>query len=487
MTKRALTLILASAMAATTLLSACNSNNGGSSTSGGSSTPTSGSTTSSDGGGTTGGLKPISELKTKKDFVIAICGATLEDGINNTTKLPAEGFQTLANTQLKEKFPNITVEISSVPWDNASAKVQTMLMSGSADLFTHGGAFQPEYYKEGLSQDLNPFLEADTEFVYEDNFPANFRTHQNCTSYDGQHLLTLPWDVGYRIIMYDAEIFEQWDVEPLPEYPTPEEILEKAGKMTGTNPVTGKQNYGIYIAANNLNMSWLIPLNEYFGGIECEGSWDDPGNLQWSMDTDEYAKAVQWLVDAVKFCPPAASTGQGTENWGTDDNDIAIFMDGGGGKMTAAIVQDESLKDHLTSKFVPTMHFGKNGGNWTPVDGMGMSAQLTGDDAEMGWHLIKFMTCDVAQWRQDQWGPNFSGNLNVQKTTPEWDIWRQMNARVSAQATHPGYEINPFFQATIQPTLASMMSRSIAGESVDVKAELADLNAKAVAWSESKK
>ena len=40
-------------------------------------------------------------------------------------------------------------------------------------------------------------------------------------------------------------------------------------------------------------MSWLIPLNEYFGGIECEGSWDDPGNLQWSMDTDEYAKAVQ--------------------------------------------------------------------------------------------------------------------------------------------------------------------------------------------------
>ena len=486
MTKKALTLMLAAAMALSAMMSACGDD--ASKTS--SEASTGGETTTSTGGSTGGettGLKPASELDCKKDYIISICGATLEDGINSTTEQPAEGYNTLAANQLKEAFPNVDVEFNAVPWDNASAKMQTILMSGGTDLFTMGGAFQPEYFKEGLSQSLNPFIEADTEFVYEDNFPANFRTHQNCTSYDGKDLLTLPWDVGNRIIIYDATIFEQWGVEPLSEKPTPEEVLEKAAQMTGTNPVTGKQNYGLYYAANNLNMDYLIPLNEYYGGKECEGAWDDPGSWTWHMDTDEYAKAVQWLVDAAKFVPAAATTGQGAENWGTDDNDIAIYLSGNGAKMVSRIVQDPSLEEELTTRFVPTMHFGKNGGNWTPVDGMGMASQLEGDDAVMAWHLLKYMTCDAAQWRYDQWGPNFSSNLGVQANFPEWDIWAQMNARVSAEATHPGYEINPFFQASIQPALASMFSRSIAGETVDVKAELADLNQKAIAWSESKK
>lgn len=443
------------------------------------------------GGGTEGdkieGLKPIEDLKTKKTFVITIAGATLEDGINSTTGQEAEGYNTLAKNQLKEKFPNIDVEFVGIPWDNVSARMQTALMSKETDLFTQGGAFQPEYFKEKLSQSLNKFIEADNDFKYTDNFPENFMSHQNCTSYDGKDLLTLPWDVGYRLIMYDAQIFDEWGVEPLSEKPTPEEVLEKAEKMTGTNPVTGKQNYGMYIAANSLNMSYLIPLQEYYGAKEAEGSWDDQGNLKWFMDTPEYAKAVQWLVDAAKFVPEAATTGAGNENWGTDDNDIAIYLDGNGGKMTSAIVQDASKEEYYTTRFIPTMHFGNNGGNWTPVDGMGIAAHLTGDDAEMAWHLLKFMTTDAAQWREDQHGPSFSSNINVQASYPKWDIWRQMNAKVSAQATHPGFEINPFFQASIQPVLASMISRSIAGESVDVDSELASLQKKAVDWSESRK
>ncbi|MDD6032822.1 MAG: extracellular solute-binding protein [Oscillospiraceae bacterium] len=471
MTKKALTLALAAAMAVSAVMTGCGSNGG----SGGKGTDLS------------KGLKAVSDLKCKSNFVISICGATLEDGINSTTGQPAEGLNTLAKNQMKEKFPQVDVEFVSVPWDNASAKMQTILMSGGTDLFTQGGAFQPEYYKEGLSQDLTPFLEADTEFKYEDNFPANFRTHQNCTSYDGKALLTLPWAVGYRLIIYDAEIFDQWGVEYLSDTPTPEEVLEKAAKMTGTNPVTGKQNYGLWYSANTLNMSYLIPLCEYYGATECTGSWDDQANLQWSMDTDEYAKAVQWLIDAAEYVPDAATTGGGAEMFGTADNDIAIALDQNGGKMTALITQDPSQKDYLTGKFIPTMHFGKNGGNWTPCDGMGMASQLEGDDAQMAWHLLKYMTCDAAQWQEDNWGPAMSPNLGVQAGFPDWDIWRKKNAEVAAQATHPGYEINPFFQATIQPTLASMMSKAIAGETVDVKAELADLNKKAQDWSASKK
>jgi len=176
-----------------------------------------------------------------KKFTISICGATLEDGINPSTKKSAEGWNTFRKNQLKSKFPDIDFVFNSIPWDNASGKMQTLLMSKGTDLFTIGGAFIPEYYKEGLMQSLNPFIEADKDFVYEDNYPAAFKTNMNCTDYSGKELLTLPWDVGYRLIIYDRQLFDEWGVEYLSENPTPEEIMEKAAKMTGTNPKTGKQ------------------------------------------------------------------------------------------------------------------------------------------------------------------------------------------------------------------------------------------------------
>ncbi len=264
--------------------------------------------------------------------------------------------------------------------DNASAKLQTTLMSNGTDLFTMGGAFIPEYYKEGLMQSLTPFLEADTEYVYEENFPANFKTHPNCTSYDGTQLLTLPWQCGNRIIIYDKQIFDDWGVEYLSEYPTPEEILEKTSQMTGTNPRTGAQNYGLYMAANTLNMDYVVPLSEAFGATECTGNFGDPANLQWSLNSPEMVETIQWVVDAMKFVPPAASTGQGAENWGTENNDIAIYFNGNGVSIMNNVrnTGDESLLE----RFEPTMNVGTDGGNWTPVDGMGMASYLTGDDAQ---------------------------------------------------------------------------------------------------------
>jgi len=56
-----------------------------------------------------------------------------------------------------------------------------------------------------------------------------------------------------------------------------------------------------------------------------------------------------------------------------------------------------------------------------------------------------------------------------------------------AKATHPGYEINPFYGSNMQPTFASMISRAIAGKKVNVSKELNDLQGKAVQWSKSKK
>ena len=45
----------------------------------------------------------------KSKFTIAIAGINLDDGVNVTTQMNAEGYNTLAATLLKQKFPNIDI------------------------------------------------------------------------------------------------------------------------------------------------------------------------------------------------------------------------------------------------------------------------------------------------------------------------------------------------------------------------------------------
>ena len=341
----------------------------------------------------------------------------------------------------------------------------------------------PQYYKEGLIASLSSFMDRDQSWSFEDDFPAGMKSHPHVLSYDESTVISLPWAIGYRVIIYDTLLFDQWGVEYLNEYPTPGEILEKAARMTGINPVTGEQNYGAWIAANSLNMSFLIPASQYFGDIGVDGNFDDQRNLRWSLNSPGFVNAVQWAVDLARFSPPASATGQGAERFGLINNDIAIRMEAGGGPIMG--VYYRTGDDSLISRFVPTMHLGTNGGNWTPVDGVGINANLRGADADMAWEILKYLAGpEVTKWRFDNWGPSAMPYKNsaTELYDPK-DVYLIMNNRIVAVSTHPGYEINPFYGSGIQPELASMLSRSVAGVSFNLQAEMNDLQAKAVAWS----
>ena len=422
----------------------------------------------------------------KKKFTVAVCGINLNDGVNATTQMNALGYNTLAATLIKQKFPDIEVEFVAVPWDGADAKIRTLLQSNGCDLFSQGGAFMAQYYKEGLIASLSPFIEKDQDWKFEDVFSANLKTHPHIRSYDGANIVSLPWFIGYRVIIFDSLLFDQWGVEYLSEYPTPEEILTKAKKMTGINPITGEQNYGVWLGANSLNMSFIIPASEYYGDIGVNGNYDDLKNLRWSLNSPGYVKAVQWAVDLAKFSPPASATGQGFEKFGLENNDIAIQIDRPGASIMG--VYYRTGNDKMIARFIPTMHIGTNGGNWTPCDGMGINANLKGANADTAWELLKYITGpEVTKWRFDNWGPaavpykDAVGGLYNPK-----DVYLIMNDRIAAVSKHPGYEINPFYGSGIQPELASMFSRSIAGRAVNVQAEMDALQAKAVAWSASR-
>lgn len=421
----------------------------------------------------------------KTSWNIAIAGINLDDGMNATTEMEAEGFNTLAATLMADRFPGHSFEFIAVPWDGAAARIHTLLATGGADLITQGGAFIPALHSEGMIQSLTPFIDRDEAagtWRYGDVFFENLRYHPHTNSFDGTQTLTLPWQIGYRVIIQDSLLFEQWGVPLLPEYPTPQQLLEAARQMTGTNPVTGEQNYGVWIAGNSLNMSFLEAAADHFGDLGVSGNFDDPANLTWSLNSPGFVSALQWAVDIARYAPAAAATGQGFERIGHPDNDVAITIDRNGGPIMGVYFR---TGDHaMIDRYIPLMHIGQNGGNWTPVDGMAINAQLTGADADMAWEILKFMTgAEVKTWFFTNWGPFAIGNRVIEDIVNPRDHFMRMNNRIVANATIPGFEMNPFYGVSMQPVFAELISRSIAGETVDVQAAMDDLQGMAVSWS----
>jgi hypothetical protein len=295
----------------------------------------------------------------------------------------------------------------------------------------------------------------------------------------------MPWTIGYRPITYDMLLFDQWGVEYLNEYPTPAEILDKAGRMTGINPVSGEENFGVHLAANSLNMSFLIPASEAFGNWEATGDWGDPRNIRWALNSPAYVQAVTWAADLIRFAPPAAATGQGAENMGRENNNVAIYMDRGGGAIMGHYYRTGDTT--MVDRFNVTMHVGWNGGNWTPADSMCMNANLSGADADMAWELIKYMVGpEIATWRFNNWGPSPMPHLISAQLYDPKDKFLAMNDRIVAASSHPGYEINPFYGSSIQPVLAEILSRSLAGETVNIQQMMDELQANAERWSSTR-
>jgi hypothetical protein len=405
--------------------------------------------------------------------------------MNATLETEAEGFNTLATTLMADRFPGHSFEFIAVPWDGAAARIHTLLATGGADLITQGGAFIPQLHAEGMIQSLTPFINRDESagtWSYSAEFFDNLRYHPHTNSFDGTQTLTLPWQIGYRVIIQDSLLFEQWGVPLLPERPTPQDLLLAAQQMTGINPVTGEQNYGVWIAGNSLNMSFLESAASHFGDLGVSGNFADPRNLEWSLNSPEFVSALQWAVDIGRFAPAAAATGGGNERFGRPENDVAIGVCVGGGAMMGHFFRTGD--DEMLHRFVATMHIGENGGNWTPVDGMAMNSQLTGADADMAWEILKFMTgSEVKTWFFTNWGPFAIGNRVIEDIVHPADPFLPMNNRIVAQATIPGFEMNPFYGVSMQPIFAELISRSIAGEEVDVQAAMDALQASAIAWS----
>ncbi len=224
-------------------------------------------------------------------------------------------------TEFEKQNPEIDVQFIYMGWDDYQKKTQAMMIGGEADV----------YQAPGISalaeQDLLVPLQS---FIDEDNFDMSVYTEGQVEGWKvagpedtQEEIYGLPFIGDTRFIMYDKEIFDQWDVEYLSAEPTLEEILEKSEQMTGTNPETGEENYGIFYTGKDA-ADTVMNFNEYYGGTWGEGIRSS--EMTVNFDSDTMVQAIEDLKTLNEYAPEGVMAGQGGELFGTEDNNIAIHL-----------------------------------------------------------------------------------------------------------------------------------------------------------------
>jgi multiple sugar transport system substrate-binding protein len=410
---------------------------------------------------------------------IALAGWQLENGIDALTGEESIGFNQYVEQVFQKMYPNITLEVTQIPWENVRAKQQAMLLSNDVDLLYTGGAFAYQFYQQGLLRDIDDLIEGDPAFDPSIYLEGLWENAYSARSPDKTKQFGIPTVLGKRMIVYDKKIFDDWGVEYLTENPTPEEVLEKAKQMTGTNPVTGEQNYGLWFSGNSLNQSTFVALTYAYGAKGGEGTLADLGEIEWQINTSEMAKVFEWLAEAAQLAPPAFVNGQGAENFGLENNNIAIAIDSTGG---AAFSEYRSGGNtELIERFVPVLNFGPNGEGWVATDPIIMAKNV--QNVEAAWEVMKFL----AGYETQSWNyQNFLGTPTLKEAdfVDPNDIYTAKAMEIAAMADPTLMdEANPYYSSEMVPAINGFISQAANGNPPEIAGFLERLQQEAESWS----
>lgn len=245
----------------------------------------------------------------------------------------------------ENEYPDIDLEIVNIAWgDGASSytvKTEAMLQSNQACIYEMPGVL--EYARRGLLVDLDTLIADDPEFDNVWGDQLDLARSWGPTRADT--LWYIPNNTGARVIHWDAELFEDFGVEPLSATPTLEELEQKAAQLTGTNPVTGEETYGWWYQGKYAVWQFLAVAHAM--GADW-GTVNDDGTMSIDWDTPEFETALTWFVEMAQYAPAGALGGDGMPNgFLSEQNNVAIIPDGEPGYFLPSFIADPSLAERF--------------------------------------------------------------------------------------------------------------------------------------------
>ncbi len=180
-------------------------------------------------------------------------------------------------------FPNVTVEIQGVGYDQLYTKESTVLASGSdsIDILAMDPVWTADFAKNGWSTPLDEFLTADERAQFKPGFLDPFTS-------DGK-IVGLPFGINFKTMFYNTDTAKALGLSGPPG--TYEELAEIGAGLKGKNPPKFVQGFG-WAQAEGLICDWTQILFA-FGGKYFD-------NGKWAFNNDAGVAALTYMVDNLK-------------------------------------------------------------------------------------------------------------------------------------------------------------------------------------------
>jgi len=310
--------------------------------------------------------------------------------------------------EFEDRYPGATVDFILMPWEGFTEKTQAMITSNEADVYQMPGL--PDMAAQGVLEPLQPLIDEDEDFDL-DIFIENQVDGWKVLGPESEDLeiYGLPFLGDARFNMYDKQIFDDWGVEYLSEYPTMEEILDKAEQMTGTNPVTGEQNFGVWFRGDWDSYQHVVNAAEGQNGQWGTGfDWNE---MEFSFNSPEMLNGLEWLLELQEFAPKGLTSNQGSEKWLTEDNNIAIMLNQGPGEIKSIYAQG------LDDRIAIAQQFKNDEGQGGLFAGSPIAIAKDSENKELAWEWLKFATGEFTQ----KYLFEEVGDIPAIKASADWD------------------------------------------------------------------
>ena len=418
------------------------------------------------------GVTAAAESPTGHVRVQLIGNFSMEDTTDQTTGVTKTGLHVIKE-DFESKHPGITLEFIIMGWDDYVKKTQTMILANEADVFQVPGISMMS--DMDVLEPLQPYIDRDG-FDLTQYFDGQVDGWKIMGPNDAEPTIyALPFLGDTRYICYDKTIFDQWGVEHLSEPPTVEAILEKAKAMTGVNPVTGQQNYGVMWRGVDTDDT-VVNLAEALGGTWGEGLRFS--ELTYHFNSPEMVQALEIMQELAACAPEGMMANAGGENFGLlEGNDVAINL-----RAMPSVLRNAKVLGVDSQYGVSYLFVNEETGKGGMFAGSPFAIGKTSQVKDAAWEFLKYTASDFFQ--QYVWNHCSSEGLPCVKSALNFqgvagDEQYQLVLNSMSYLWTPRY---PYRSVTPRGSLQSAIQSALNG-SMEVQAALDQAQAEAEAWS----
>jgi multiple sugar transport system substrate-binding protein len=185
--------------------------------------------------------------------------------------------------EFKKDYPNVTVEIQTVGYDQLYTRASSVLASGSdaVDIIEMDVIWAADFAKNGWAVPFNQYVTEEEKGQFQQGILSPFTV--------GGNLLGLPMGVFFKVMFYNTRLREKLGLSGSPA--TYEELAAIGTKAVADKQLKYIQGWG-WAQAEGLVCDWTGALFA-FGG-----NWFKNG--KWAFNDDAGVAALTYMVDNLK-------------------------------------------------------------------------------------------------------------------------------------------------------------------------------------------